>query len=72
VDDELQILLKVTAIVDGVSAATISAEHVSVDEPIPASMFDFSPPAGTRIAHVGAKTTSGQSRASNGMTRGRS
>jgi hypothetical protein len=53
IDDELQILLSVTAIVDGVSAANISVEHVIVDEPIPASTFDFSPPAGTRIAHVG-------------------
>jgi hypothetical protein len=54
-DDELQILVNVTAIVDGVPAATISTEHVSVDEPIPASTFDFSPPVGTRIAQVGER-----------------
>jgi hypothetical protein len=56
IDDEVGILLKVTAIVDGITAATISVEHVSVDQPIPASTFDFSPPAGTRIAQVGEKT----------------
>jgi hypothetical protein len=56
IDDELSILLSVTAIVDGATAATISVEHVSVDQPIPASTFDFSPPAGTRIAQVGEKT----------------
>jgi outer membrane lipoprotein-sorting protein len=56
-DDELQIPVKVTAIVDGVPAATISVERVIVDEPIPASTFDFSPPAGTRIAQVGEKKT---------------
>jgi hypothetical protein len=56
IDDQLQILLSVTAIVDGAAAATISVEHVSVDQPIPASTFDFSPPAGTRIAQVGDKT----------------
>jgi hypothetical protein len=55
IDDELQILLSVTAIVDSVSAATISVERVIVDEPIPASTFDFSPPAGTRIAQVSEK-----------------
>lgn len=54
-DDELQIPVYVTAIVDGVPAATISVEHVSVDVPIPASTFDFSPPAGTRIAQVNGK-----------------
>lgn len=53
IDDQLQILLSVIAIVDGAPAATISVEHVSVDQPIPASTFDFSPPAGTRIAQVG-------------------
>jgi hypothetical protein len=57
IDDELQILLSVTAIVDSVSAATISVERVIVDEPIPASTFDFSPPAGTRIAQVSEKNT---------------
>lgn len=56
IDDQLQILLSVTAMVDGAAAATISVEHVSVDQPIPASTFDFSPPAGTRIAQVGDKT----------------
>ena len=55
IDDQLQILLSVVAIVDGAPAATISVEHVIVDEPIPASTFDFSPPAGTRIAQVGEK-----------------
>ncbi|HEY4954549.1 MAG TPA: hypothetical protein VII02_06660 [Gemmatimonadaceae bacterium] len=55
IDDELQILLSVTAIVDGVTAATISVERVIVDEPIPASTFDFSPPVGTRIAQVSEK-----------------
>ncbi len=53
VDDEVGILLKVTAIFDGVAAATISVQHVNVDQPIPASTFDFSPPVGTRIAQVG-------------------
>jgi hypothetical protein len=52
IDEELQILLRLTAIVDGAPAATISVEHVSVDKPIPASTFEFSPPAGTRIAQV--------------------
>ena len=56
IDDELSIFLSVTAIVDGVTAATISVEHVSVDQPIQASTFDFSPPAGTRIAQVGETT----------------
>jgi hypothetical protein len=51
-DEDLQILLSVTAIVDGVSAATVSVEQIGVDVAIPASTFDFSPPAGTRIAHV--------------------
>ena len=55
IDDELQIVLSVTAIVDSVSAATISVERVIVDEPIPASTFDFSPPVGTRIAQVSEK-----------------
>jgi len=53
IDDELQIVLSLIAIVDGEPAATISVEHVSVDQPIPASTFDFSPPAGTRMAQVG-------------------
>jgi hypothetical protein len=52
IDDELQTLLSVTAIIEGVTAATISVERVIVDEPIPASTFDFSPPVGTRIAQV--------------------
>jgi hypothetical protein len=54
-DDELQILLSVTAFVDGATAATISVEQVTVDEPIPTSTFEFSPPAGTRFAQVGPK-----------------
>jgi hypothetical protein len=56
IDDQLQILLSVIAIVDGAPAATISVEHVIVDEPIPASTFDFFPPAGTRIGQVGEST----------------
>ena len=57
VDDELQILLSVTGFVDSVPVATISVEQVSVDAPLPASTFDFSPPVGTRIAHVSEKKT---------------
>jgi hypothetical protein len=53
IDDKVGMLLNVTAIFDGATAATISVEHVRVDEPIPARTFDFSPPAGTRISQVG-------------------
>jgi hypothetical protein len=52
IDDELQISLSVTGSVDGVAVATISVEQVNVDSPLPASAFHFSPPAGTRVAHI--------------------
>jgi hypothetical protein len=52
IDDELQILLSVTGLVDDVPVATISVDHMSVDAPIPADTFDFSPPADTVIAPI--------------------
>jgi hypothetical protein len=55
VDDDLHILMNVTGMVDGISVATISVEHVNVDGPLQA-MFDFSPPIGTHIVRVNEKT----------------
>jgi len=55
VDDGLQILLRLTGMVDGVPVATVSADDVRVDAPLPVDTFAFAPPAGTRIAHVVAK-----------------
>lgn len=52
VDDELQILLSLEGMVDGVPVAAISAEEVRVDTPLPNDTFAFAPPTGTRIAHV--------------------
>jgi hypothetical protein len=55
VDEDLQILMSVTGMVDGFSVATISVERVNVDGPLQA-MFDFSPPIGTHIVRVSEKT----------------
>lgn len=49
IDVAQQIVVSVRGIVDSVSVATISVEHMSVDAPLPATAFDFSPPRGTRI-----------------------
>ena len=54
-DEDLQILMSVTGMVDGFSVATISVERVNVDGSLQA-MFDFSPPIGTHIVPVNEKT----------------
>jgi hypothetical protein len=57
IDLELQMVLRVTSLVGGVSVATVAVEHLSVDLPLATSRFDFSPPTGTRIVPVGEKAT---------------
>lgn len=56
VDDALQILLRLTAIADGVPVGFVSADDVCVDAPFPADTFTFVPPPGTRIAHIALST----------------
>jgi hypothetical protein len=56
VDDELRILMRLTGIADGVPVGVISADDVRVDAPLPADIFDFIPPPGTRIAHIARAT----------------
>ena len=51
VDDALQILLHLTGKADGVPVGIISADEVRVDAPLPAGVFTFVPPAGTRVVH---------------------
>jgi hypothetical protein len=56
IDVELQILMRVTGMVDSVSVATISVEHMSVDAQLAPTTFEFSPPSGTRIVRASEKT----------------
>lgn len=56
VDDALQILLRFTAIADGVPVATVSVDDVHVDAQFPTDIFDFVPPPQTRIAFVARST----------------
>ena len=56
IDDELEILLRLTGMADGAAVATISADTVRVDAPLPADIFGYTPPPGTQIAHVPQST----------------
>ena len=52
VDDERQIILRFSAISEGVPIAVGAADEVRIDSPLPPDLFDFAPPAGTRLIHV--------------------
>lgn len=54
VDDVLQILMRLTAIADGVPVGDVSVNDMRVDAPFPADIFTFVPPPGTRIAYIGS------------------
>jgi len=60
IDNEQQIVMSVTGIVDRVSVATISVEHMIVDATLAAGTFEFSPPRGTRIVRGREKTNLGE------------
>lgn len=60
IDVEQQILMSVTGMVDSVSVATISVEHMSVDAQLAATTFEFSPPSGTRIVRASEKTNTSE------------
>lgn len=62
IDVELQILMSVTGMVDSLSVAAISVEHMGVDTPFAATTFDFSPPRDTRIVRVSEKTKTREQR----------
>ncbi len=49
VDRERGVLLRLAPIVGGAEAAAMSATLAHFDEPIPAEVFSFQPPSGTRI-----------------------
>jgi len=52
IDEEFEIVLSVTGTVDGKPAGVMSVERISIDRPIPAAIFDFSPPSGASIALI--------------------
>ena len=56
VDDALEILLRLTGLEGGKAVAILSADEVLVDAPLPADVFSFTPPAGTRVTHVHQRT----------------
>lgn len=56
VDDALEILVRVTGLENGKAVAIVSADEVLVDAPLPADVFSFTPPAGTRVTHVQRRT----------------
>jgi hypothetical protein len=52
VDDEHGLILRFSAISDGVPIAIVAADDVLVDRPLPPDIFDFIPPPGSRLIHV--------------------
>jgi hypothetical protein len=52
VDDALRILVRFTGLEGGVPIATISADAVRADAPLPNEVFAFTPPVGTRIIYA--------------------
>ncbi|MEO8620135.1 MAG: hypothetical protein ABI625_03645 [bacterium] len=52
VDDDLQILIRLTGIADGKEVASVSLNDVQVDEPLSAGIFSFIAPPGTRVTYV--------------------
>jgi hypothetical protein len=52
VDDELQIVVRLTALAAGTSIAVVTADELLVDTPLPPGIFEFLPPPGARVIHV--------------------
>lgn len=52
VDDGLQLVVWLNGLADGVPIATFAANDVQVDVSLPAEVFDFRPPSGTRVARI--------------------
>lgn len=52
VDDSLQVVVRLSGLADGAAIAAYAADELQVDEDLPADVFTFRPPAGTRVAHV--------------------
>lgn len=62
IDVEQHICMSVTGIVDGVSVATISVERMTVDADLAPTIFEFSPPSGTRIVRASEQTSTWERR----------
>lgn len=52
VDLERGILLRTAGFVDEVEAVVLAVDSVSFDQPVPDSVFEFEPPAGTTVVKV--------------------
>jgi hypothetical protein len=62
IDFEQHVCMSVTGIVDGVSVATISVERMTVDAELAPTIFEFSPPSGTRIVRASEQTSAWERR----------